>query len=170
MRRKGRPRNRFWKYLSLEIAIEYKACLYTFCILVFYCAYRLLNGVFEAQILHLCEMFVSAYVIGYFQVYVLGNFDESDKLGGKECACIAVCTLLYAGVSVFFKWFDRNLYVTAGFCGFLVLCYLCVLVINRLKRAIDTENLNSMLVRFKQGERERLAEERREDEDGKYSD
>lgn len=160
MRMKGSYRKKFWKYLSLEIAIEYKACLYTFCILVFYCAYRLLNGVYQAQISHLCEMFVAAYLMGYFQVYVLGNFDESERFGIREVLCASGCSALYAGISVVCGWFDGNRYAVPCFLGFLLLCYACVIIINKLKREIDTENLNHMLVRYKQ-EEGRLSETER---------
>ena len=43
----------FKKYLSEEIAIEYKACLYFFAILFFYCVYLIYNGIYSAKILHM---------------------------------------------------------------------------------------------------------------------
>jgi len=119
---------------------------------VFYCIYQLAGGVFYARILYLCEMYVSAYLMGYFQVYVLKNFDEAEKLGIREAVSILGCTAAYTAVSAVCGWFDGNLRVTGYFGGFLILCYLCVFIINKLKREIDTDKLNSMLVRFKQEE------------------
>ena len=44
------------KYLTKEIGIEFKACLYFFAILFFYCVFRVVNGVYSAEILHLTEI------------------------------------------------------------------------------------------------------------------
>ena len=103
------------RYLTKEIGIEFKACLYFFAILFFYCCYRLCNGLFVAEILHMAEMIFLTYVIGYVQVFLLWNFNEAETLGGREIFGIAICTIIYTGVSFACKWFDRNIWVTLGF-------------------------------------------------------
>ena len=103
------------RYLTKEIGIEFKACLYFFAMLFFYCMYRLCIGLTVADIFHMAEMIFLAYVIGYLQVFLLWNFDESDELGKKEILGIAVCTAIYVTVSYFGSWFDKNIYVTIGF-------------------------------------------------------
>lgn len=69
------------RYLAVEIGIEFKACLYFFCILFFYSMYRLLCGSMEASILHMGEMIFLTYGMGYIQKYILDNFDEADRWG-----------------------------------------------------------------------------------------
>ena len=59
------------RYLTKEIGIEFKACLYFFAILFFYCVYRLCIGNIMAEILHMAEMIFLTYVIGYIQVFLL---------------------------------------------------------------------------------------------------
>ena len=58
-------------YLTKEIGIEFKACLYFFSILFYYCVYRMIGGIFDASILHMTEMIFTCYFIGYIQVYLL---------------------------------------------------------------------------------------------------
>ena len=40
------------------------------------------------------------------------------------------------------------------FFGFFIFAYWCVYLINKIKRNIDTRELNEMLVEFKEGERD----------------
>ena len=103
------------RYLTKEIGIEFKACLYFFAILFFYCMYRLVLGIYDAGMLHMAEMILSAYIIGYLQVYVFWNFDEADTLGGREWLGIGACTVIYSLLSYFLKWFDKKIWVTVGF-------------------------------------------------------
>ena len=63
------------RYLTKEIGIEFKACLYIYALLFFYCVYRLSCGRSDASIWHMAEMIFSTYVMGYLQVYVLWHFD-----------------------------------------------------------------------------------------------
>ena len=74
----------FERYLAEEISIEFKACLYFFCILFYYSVYRLVDDRTEASIIHMAEMIVMTYGMGYAQVYLLSNFDEADSLKVKE--------------------------------------------------------------------------------------
>ena len=140
-------------YLGKEIMIEYKACLYAFCIVVFYAGYALLQGEDAVSVLYLAEMFCSAYVIGYFQVYVLWNFDEAEDFTKKEILATLLCAMLYAGISYLFGWFDKKVMVTAVFAGYFILIYVCIFFINKIKRIEDTKNLNTLLNNFKKGEK-----------------
>ena len=147
MKKEGKPT--IWeRYLTKEIGIEFKACLYFFAILFFYCVYRMLNGVFDASILHMTEMIFTCYIIGYIQVYLLWNFDEAETLGLKECAGILICTLIYGAVSFFGKWFDGNIIPTLILCAYILVTYLCVFLIYRSKRRIDDKKLNEDLRLF----------------------
>ncbi|MBO4807396.1 MAG: DUF3021 family protein [Lachnospiraceae bacterium] len=136
------------KYLTKEIGIEFKACLYFFVILFFYCVYRLCNGVHSAEILHLAVMIFTCYIIGYIQVYFFDNFDEADKLGKKEIAGIFVCTMLYCLVSYFGNWFDKSIAITALLGLYLLITYVCVFFIYKSKREIDDKQLNEELRLF----------------------
>ena len=137
------------RYLTKEIGIEFKACLYFFALLFFYCIYRICTGNVVAEILHMAEMIFLAYLIGYLQVFVLWNFDEADHLGRKECIGIAVCTAIYTVVSYLLKWFDRNLYVTVGFAAYVIFLYVCVYLVYKCRRKIDDKILNADLELFK---------------------
>lgn len=143
---KDKSRVTLWElYLTKEIGIEFKACLYFFAILFFYCVVRLIGGSFVAEMLHMLEMILACYVIGYIQVYLLWNFDEADTLGGKEILGIAVCTVIYSVLSYVFKWFDRSLLATMIFAAYILLCYVCVFFIYKSKRYIDDKKLNEDL-------------------------
>ncbi|MBQ9863498.1 MAG: DUF3021 domain-containing protein, partial [Lachnospiraceae bacterium] len=71
------------RYLTNEIGIEFKSCLYFFAILFFYCMYKVINGSMEANIIHMAEMIFSCYIICYLQILVFWTFDEADRLGLK---------------------------------------------------------------------------------------
>lgn len=143
----------FKRYLSDEIAIEYKACLYFFAILFFYCVYLIYNGIYSAKILHMSEMILTTYIMGYLQVYGLYNFDEAEKLSGREAAALFLCSGLYTAVSFFFGWFGQSMAVTGLFFLYMLFMYWCAYLVNKIKRTIDTENLNKMLKEFKEAER-----------------
>jgi hypothetical protein len=135
-------------YLTREIGIEFKACLYFFAILFYYCMYRICCGVFDASIIHMAEMIITCYLICYIQVYLFGNFDEAEKPGIREIAGLVICTALYIAVAVIAKWFDGNTYVTIGFAAYLLLVYVCIFLIYRVKRKIDDKTLNEDLKLF----------------------
>lgn len=136
-------------YFSMEIAVEYKACLYFFAILFFYCMFRITRGSFSASMLHMAEIILTTYLMGYLQIGLLGNFDEAESLGKKECCYLAFCTALYTVVSWLFGWLERDGIATALFAAFIAFAYWCVYLINKIKRAIDTENLNRQLTEYK---------------------
>ena len=137
------------RYLTKEIGIEFKACLYFFALLFFYCIYRLCVGLTVADILHMAEMIFLTYVVGYIQVFLLWNFDEADKLGKKEILGIVICTIIYVGVSYLGNWFDKNIYVTMGFAAYVIFLYMCVYFVYKCRRKIDDKILNSDLEMFK---------------------
>ena len=145
-------------YLSKEIAIEYKACLYFYSILVFYCIYLACKGVFQASVLYMCEMIASTYLMGYLQIYCLNNFDEAERFGIIEFLKTLLCSSIYTAASYLFGWFDKKLLVTVLFFAFFVFAYWCVFLINKIKRNIDTRNLNDMLEQFKEGDKDYAAD------------
>lgn len=73
----------FKRFVSKEIMIEYKSCLYFACILFFYFMWLLCKGIYSASILFMFEMILAAYFVGYFQVYVFRNFDEAEQIEKK---------------------------------------------------------------------------------------
>ena len=136
------------RYLVVEIGIEFKACLYFFCILFFYSVYRLLGGSMEASILHMGEMIFLTYGMGYFQKYVLANFDEGDRLGIREIALLLLCVGIYTTVSYLGKWFDRRISVTALYALYMALAYVCGFLVYKVKRTLDAKQLNEDLRAF----------------------
>ena len=135
-------------YLTKEIGIEFKACLYFFALLFLYCIFRIVEGNHTAEILHLAEMILTCYIIGYIQVYCFKNFDEAEKMGGFEIAGMLICTAVYAAVSYLGGWFYRNLIYTLIFVAYQLVAYICVFFIYKSKRRIDDKILNDELRLF----------------------
>lgn len=146
---KNKKKVTLWElYLTKEIGIEFKACLYFFAFLFYYCVFRLINGVYDASILHMTELILACYIIGYIQVYLLWNFDEADTLKTKEIVGMVGCTCVYCLLSWFFNWFNKNLLVTLLFAAYILLVYVCVYLIYKYKRIIDDKKLNEDLKLF----------------------
>lgn len=146
---KNKKKVTLWElYLTKEIGIEFKACLYFFAFLFYYCVFRLINGVYDASILHMTELILACYIIGYIQVYLLWNFDEADSLRVKEIAGMVICTTVYSLLSWLFNWFNKNLLVTLIFAAYILLVYVCVYLIYKYKRIIDDKKLNEDLKLF----------------------
>ncbi|MBE5839161.1 DUF3021 family protein [Butyrivibrio sp.] len=146
---KNKKKVTLWElYLTKEIGIEFKACLYFFAFLFYYCVFRLINGVYDASILHMTELILACYIIGYIQVYLLWNFDEADSLRVKEIAGMVICTIVYSLLSWLFNWFNKNLLVTLIFAAYILLVYVCVYLIYKYKRIIDDKKLNEDLKLF----------------------
>ena len=139
------------RYLTKEIGIEFKACLYFFAILFFYCMYRIMHGKVNAEILHMAEMILLTYLIGYLQVFVLWNFDEADRLGKSEWFGILLCTVIYSGISFLCNWFDRNIGTTLTYMCYIIFMYYCVHLVYKWRRDIDDKILNNDLLLFKEG-------------------
>lgn len=141
-------------YLAKEIGIEFKACLYFFSILFFYAVYRLVGGRYEAEILHMAEMILFTYVMGYVQVYLLGNFDEGEYLRGKNFLYLVLCSLCYMGMSILCGWFDGELGVSIGFIFYVMLLYVGAFLVYKSKREIDEKMLNDDLRAFQERKRD----------------
>lgn len=140
---------RFKRYLSAEIKIEFKACLYFFAILFFYAVYQLVQGRFYTGIVQMAEMILTAYAMGYVQVFLLGNFEEAEHIGKKELGASLLCMTVYTALSWLLGWYDRNTAATVLFFVYLAACYLSIMLVYRIKRSIDTEELNRELEAFK---------------------
>ncbi len=146
---KDKKKLTLWElYLTKEIGIEFKACLYFFAFLFYYCCYKMFNGIFDASIIHMTELIFTCYIIGYLQVYLLWNFDEADSLGAKEIAGMVICTALHVIVSYVGSWFDKNIGVSIGFAAYILFTYICVFFIYKSKRRIDDKKLNEDLKLF----------------------
>ena len=145
----------FERYLAEEIGIEFKACLYFFCILFFYSVYRIIEGSWDASIIHMLEMILLTYAMGYAQLYLFSNFDEGEKLGLKEIFYIIICTGVYAIISFLAKWFDRNITATVIFILYMIFAYICAFLVYKTKRVIDGKLLNEDLRAFKERRMER---------------
>lgn len=141
---------RWHLYLTQEIGIEFKACLYFFAILFFYSMYRILGGSWEASIIHMAEIITCTYTMGYVQVYLLSNFDEAEELGLRELGYSIICSFVYVAVSLLGNWFGRDVAVTFYYFLYMMLCYVCVLWVYKMKRDIDTRKLNEELSLFKE--------------------
>lgn len=139
-------------YLLHEIEIDFKACTYFFCVTFFYCAVELLAHRREVKILTLGEILAVNYLICYVQTYLFHDFDESDRFGRSEWIGIGVCTALYVLASLLFGWFGKSVPVTVCYAGFVVLCYICVMLCYMVKRKLETRRLNHMLAIYKQHE------------------
>lgn len=140
---------RFRKLLLAEVGIEFKACLYFFAILFFYCVYKMTQGIFQADMLVMAEMILTTYVMGYVQVFLLKNFEESDHLGAFELLASLGCSLVYAGLAFLFSWFDRQWLPEVLFFGYVLLCFISLRLIYYIRRHWDTAELNEELETFK---------------------
>lgn len=137
------------RYLYSEIGIEFKACLYFGIILFFYFLYCIIGGSFYASIIIMTEMVFTTYMMGYIQVYLLGNFDEAERVGIKEGIFSVGCSVLYTAISFLGKWYDRDIRVSIYFFFYMLLCYGCVFLCYKVKRDADTVKLNKELNDFK---------------------
>lgn len=139
----------FMEYLSREIGIEFKACMYFFVILFYYCTCRFCEGIYQVPILVLAEIIATTYLMGYIQVYLLANFDEGDSFGIRGAISSVFCSAVYTGLSLVLGWFGRNWYEMAGFFIYLICAYICMYLVYKIKRKMDTRQLNDSLDAFK---------------------
>lgn len=146
--------SRWKKFISLEIAIEIKACLYFAIILFFYFAYRIWQGSLTADIIRMAQMVLTAYAMSYLQVYVLQNFDEAESFDIAIALRSLFCAFLYTAVSFWLGWYDKNVAVSFFFFLYMLLTYLCVFLIFKIKRDMDTSRLNQELEDFKNRKKE----------------
>ncbi|EHI74699.1 Uncharacterised protein [Streptococcus criceti] len=143
-------KTKWWeRFLSQEIANEYKAAIYCFCVYFFYAVCQLLQGRTTANIYYLIEMVIAAYVITQVQVFLFKNFDEADRLARRELLGLIVCSCLYGLVGQWLSWFDGNLLAAACFVLYMMLEYLTIFIANKIKRNIDSKKLNRLLNDYK---------------------
>lgn len=141
--------NKLKRFLSLEVGIEMKACLYFAVILFFYFCHQILQGSLYANIIVMTEMILTCYVIAYLQVYVLKNFDESEHFDKETMGRSFLCAACYTAASYFFNWYGRDKAATICFFCYLLLCYMCIFLVYKMKRDYDTTELNQELIKFK---------------------
>lgn len=144
-------KDRWSHYLSREISIKYKAVIYSLCHL-FYCAcYLIWWDTFSISLLQITEIAFLSYFICNLQVFAFNNFDEADSVTGKWWVSALLCTGLYLLAVYFMDWFDDHVLVILGFGAWQLFCYYCVYLVNKVKRHIDTKNLNQLLEVYKKG-------------------
>ena len=142
-------------YLTKKIGVEIKCCLMFFLILCFYCINRWITNFTQASIIHMLEMVLLAYLIGWIQNLLHYDFDEVDELRLREWVSVLISSLVYAIVSHFTGWFGGNIVVCLCFALYMVCAYLCSYLIYKIKRTIDAKHLNEDLHQFQ----DRLKEE-----------
>ena len=87
---KDKKRVSLWeRYLTKEIGIEFKACLYFFAMLFFYCMYRVCIGQYYASILHMAEMIFLTYAVGGKALQPLHPVNVYDH-GSALCNSVSV--------------------------------------------------------------------------------
>ncbi|MEE1075879.1 MAG: DUF3021 family protein [Acutalibacteraceae bacterium] len=140
----------FEKYLTRKIGVEIKCCVMFFMLLCFYAGYKLICGFHDANIFHMIEMVMLAYILGWIQMLIGSDFDEVDRLNIKDWFVVIGGSAIYSLVSFAFSWFERNIVVTLIFAVYMVIAYLGIFLIHTIKRAIDAKLLNNDLKKFKQ--------------------
>lgn len=140
------------RYLTTKIGVEIKCCLSFFLILCFYCIYQLIGGSVNADILHMLQMILLAYVMEWIQALIGSDFDELDSLGRKEWVLILLGSVVYAIAAHFGDWFSGSIAVDVGFGFYMVGAYLCTFLIYKIKRVIDAKFLNDDLKMFQERE------------------
>ncbi len=138
------------KFLSREIALEYKTGIYCLYLYFFYACRQLLREGGNLSILTLFQMAFVAYFVTLLQFYLFENFDEADQLRGRKFLGLLVCSLLYMGMASWFNWFGHSWPILLAFLGFMILAYLVTFFFNRLKRRIDSKHLNQLLQEYKE--------------------
>ena len=135
-------------YATRKIGVEIKCCLMFFLMLCFYCIYRWVISFTQADIIHMLEMVILAYLIGWIQNLLHYDFDEVDVLSIRVWILVIISSVIYSGVGYFADWFDRNISVCIGFGFYIVCAYLCSYLIYKIKRTIDAKHLNEDLQKF----------------------
>lgn len=135
-------------YITKKIGVEIKCCLMFFLILCFYCIYRWLTNFTQASIIHMLEMVLLAYLIGWIQNLLHYDFDEVDTLKLREWISVISSALVYSIAGHVAGWFDGNIVVCIGFWLYMACAYLCSYLIYKIKRTIDAKHLNADLHRF----------------------
>lgn len=140
--------NIFEMYITRKIGVEIKCCLMFFMILCYYCGYRLIGGISHANITHMFQMVVVAYLLAWAQSLIRADFHEVEKLRAKEWGFIVASSVIYVIVSLILGWYDQNIAVTIVFAVYMLVVYLCIFWIYKIKRIIDAKLLNADLKHF----------------------
>lgn len=141
---------RFKKYLLSEINIEFKACLYFFAFLFYVCCCLFFaNGETTVSMLHMAEIILATYCMGYLQVFLLDNFEEAEQLTPRYVIYMLLCSFVYAALDYLLNWTFHSIALAVGFFFYSLLCYLCVFLIYKLRRTFESEQLNNDLMSFK---------------------
>ena len=151
-----KTKEKFW---ISEIGIEFKAALYFYSIMFFYFGYKVICGTWQADIIILTEMVASTYIMSFVQVYLLGNFDESESITWREIIKAVCCSAVYVLISHILNWFDRELVVSGLFFVFVMLFYGCTYWLYNVKRSVSTRELNAELSEFKKKKEGALSDE-----------
>lgn len=139
-------------WLTRKIGVELRCCLSFFLILFYYSVFRLLCGVTEASILHMAEMMLLAYLVGWVQSLLRADFDEIDGFGVKETAVLIIGPAVYALGGWLWGWFGGNVVATVLYFVYMIGCGLSTYLLCRIKRSIDAKLLNEDLKAFKSRE------------------
>lgn len=140
------------RYLTIKIGVEIKCCLRFFLILCFYCVYQLIGSSLNANIFHMLQMILLAYVMEWIQALIGSDFDELDRLGRKEWLLILLGSVVYAVAAHLGSWYGKNIGISIGFGFYMVGAYLCTFLIYKIKRVIDAKFLNDDLKSFQKRE------------------
>lgn len=146
----GKTVSKLTYFLAKEAGIELKAALYFWCILFFYSAFRILQGNWEASIIHLFQMIVTTYGMGYLQTYIFGNFDEGERFTGRTIVYSVLCSGIYTAIAYFCKWFENSLVALGVFFVYILVAYVCAWWMYKIKRIGDTKALNEDLKAFQE--------------------
>jgi len=141
--------NRRDKFFLSEIGIEFKAALYFYSMLFFYMGSRLIDGSRQMEIFTVLQMMAATYVMAFVQVFLLGNFDESERIGIRQMLLAAGCSLVYTAAGWLLCWFDRDIAINAVFFVFMLVCYGCTFWLYSFRRSATTKQLNDELEAFK---------------------
>lgn len=136
------------RYLTRKIGAEIKCCVMFFMIICFYSGYKLICGTQDANIIHMIQMVLIAYVLCWIQALVGSDFDEVDRLKIKDWSIVIGGSAIYTAVSLMLGWFDSDAAVTVIFFAFMIVSYLGIFLIYKIKRAIDAKLLNDDLKQF----------------------
>lgn len=139
-----------WEHvLSKEISIKYKAGIYSLCHL-FYIAIFLMNQqIFQISLAQLAQIVLLAWFINHIEIYIFDNFDEADRISLKWWLSVLICSILYMIAAYVMKWFQGDSQVLLGFGAYQIFCYWGVYINNKIKRHIDSKQLNQQLNQFK---------------------
>lgn len=152
--------NRWTDFIAKEIEVEQKSPLYCYTILGFYLGFQLLSGSSSASIWVIVEIVAATYIMGFVQLYLMGSFDEAERLTAKNILFAVICSLVYTAVSWLGGWFGRSLPITALFFAFMLLCYGCVYWFFSVRRSVTTRQMNSELAAYKQKIKEKENEDK----------